>query len=251
MTLRVQPGPVTTLTLDRPAVRNALDLVTLDAIDAALDAAADARVIVITGAGESVFCSGADLAGVAADPVGRVDASRRYARVLHRLATFDAPVVARVNGHCLAGGMGLLLACDLAIATDDATFFLPESQVGMWPMMVGAFLLRELPRKLAMDLALTGRKLSAAEAVSLGLLNAAVPRADLDAAIADMTGKILARSPTAARLGRRAWRDAAAMPLDAGLDSLAEALGALMGTEDAAEGFAAFLQKRPPNWTNR
>lgn len=235
---------IRTFTIDRPAVRNALDLATLDGILAALDDLAGVRAVVLTGAG-GVFCSGADLAGIAGDPVLRRAAGRRFAEVLGRIATCDVPVVARVNGHCLAGGMGILLACDLAISADDATFFLPEAAVGMWPMMVGAFLLRDLPRKLALELAMTGRKLSAAEAVTHGLVNAAVPRAGLDDAVAALCERLVARSPTALRLGRRAWRETD------DLDRLADALGELMETEDAAEGFTAFLQKRTPNWKDR
>jgi enoyl-CoA hydratase/carnithine racemase len=249
--ISVSPGPVTTLTIARPAVRNALDLATIDAIHNALDAEAAARVIVLTGAGDKVFCAGADLAQVAGNPEGRRHAAAAYARLLSRLGSFDRPVLARVNGHCLAGGLGLLLACDLAVTVDDATFSLPEAAVGMWPMMVGAFLLRDVSKKQAMELALTGRKLSAEEAVAWGLVNRAVPRADLDLSLSTYTDAILARSPSALRIGRRAWSEAQALPLDAGLALLAERLGDVMDTEDAAEGFSAFLEKRPPHWKDR
>jgi enoyl-CoA hydratase/carnithine racemase len=250
--IQVAAGPVTTLTIDRPAVRNALDLATIDAIHAALDsAAAQARVVVLTGAGDKVFCAGADLAQVADNPAGRLSAARAYARLLARLSAYERPVVARVNGHCLAGGLGLLLACDLAVTVDDAGVSLPEAAVGLWPMMVGAFLLRDLPRKQALELALTGRKLAADEAVAWGLVNRAVPRDGLDAAVTVFTDALLARSPAALRLGRRAWRDAAAMPVDEALALLAERLGDVMETEDAAEGLDAFLQKRTPTWKDR
>ncbi|MFZ5480535.1 MAG: enoyl-CoA hydratase/isomerase family protein [Myxococcota bacterium] len=240
---------IRTYTIDRPHVRNALDLATIDAIAAML--VDPARVFVLTGAGEKVFCSGADLAEVAGSPEGRRDAARRYARLLGRISACERPVVARVNGHCLAGGMGLLLACDLAVAADDVTFSLPEAAVGMWPMMVGAYLLRTVPRKVAMELAMTGRKLTAAEAHAYGLVNRVVPRAELDGAVAELTASLLRQSPSALKLGKRAWRDALDRPLDDGLGLLAERLGDLMATEDAAEGFVAFLQKRAPEWKDR
>ncbi len=250
--IQISPGVVTTLTLDRPAVKNALDLTTIDALHCALDAAeATARVIVLTGAGDEVFCAGADLAQVAGNPEGRRAAAQAYARLLSRLSGYERPVIARVNGHVLAGGVGLLLACDLAVVADDTTIALPEAAVGMWPMMVGAFLLRELPRKVALEMALTGRKLSAAEAVTWGIVNHAVPRGDLDTAITALANAVTARSPSALRLGRRAWRDATAVPLDETLTLLAERLCDVMETEDAAEGFAAFLQKRTPLWSDR
>jgi enoyl-CoA hydratase/carnithine racemase len=118
-------------------------------------------------------------------------------------------------------------------------------------MMVGAFLLRALPRKQAMELAMTGRRLSAAEALDWGLVNRVVPREELDGAVEELTSTLLAQSPTALRLGKRAWRDALDRPLDDGLGLLADRLGDLMATEDAAEGFAAFLQKRAPDWKDR
>ncbi len=246
--IKVDAGPVTTLTIDRPQVRNAIDLATIEGLHAALDAAVGARVVVLTGAGEKVFCAGADLAEVAGNPEGRRAAAAAYARLLGRISSYERPVVARLNGHCLAGGVGLLLACDLAVMVDDATLSLPETAVGMWPAMIGAFLLRDLPRKVALDLALTGRKLASAEVVELGLANRAVPRADLDAAVATYTDAIVARSPSAARIGRRAWRDAADLPLDDALALLAARLGDVMDTEDATEGFLSFLEKRTPTW---
>ncbi len=235
---------IATITLNRPHARNALDLATLDRVNAELDAARNARVVVLTGAGDAVFCAGADLAEVAGNPGARSEAARRYARLLARIATFERPIIARVNGHCLAGGMGLLLACDLAISADDATFSIPEAAVGLWPMMVGAFLIPAIGRRRALELALTGRKLSAAQAQDWGLLNRAVPRHDLDAAVAEFTAAVIARGPAAIRRGREAWRD----DVEPRLLSLADALGTVMDDPEALEGLTAFLQKRSPTW---
>lgn len=182
---------IATLTVDRPHVRNALDLETMDRLHRELDAAESARVVVLTGGGDRVFCAGADLAAVATHPAARRDAARRYAALLARLLAFPRPVIARVNGHCLAGGMGLMLASDMAVAVDDATFFLPEAGVGTWPMMVGALLIPVVGRRRALDLALTGRKLSAAEAEAWVSCNASCRAAS---------------STRWSRRWRRAWR---------------------------------------------
>ncbi|MSP55984.1 MAG: crotonase [Myxococcales bacterium] len=250
-------GPLATYTIDRPAVRNALDLATIEAMLAGLQARRDApglRVVVITGAGERAFCAGADLAGLAANAEARRLAGQRYAALLATILEYPRPVVARVNGACMAGGWGLLLACDLAVAVESATFQLPEVNVGMWPMMVGAFLVPLVGRRTALELALTARKLGAAEARELGLVNRVV--ADLDAGTAALVGELLRASPSALRIGRAAWTAAACIGAGGSspgqaLPSLAERLGDLMETEDAAEGYSAFLEKRPPAWKDR
>lgn len=239
---------IATLTVDRPHVRNALDLETMDRLHRELDAAESARVVVLTGGGDRVFCAGADLAAVATHPAARRDAARRYAALLARLLAFPRPVIARVNGHCLAGGMGLMLASDMAVAVDDATFFLPEAGVGTWPMMVGALLIPVVGRRRALDLALTGRKLSAAEAEAWGLVQRVVPRGELDAVVAQVAESVARGSPSAGRAGRAAWREAISPGLEAQLGLLAERLGDVMDAPDAAEGFVAFLEKRAPRW---
>lgn len=235
---------IATISLNRPMARNALDLATLQRVNWELDAARNSRVVVLTGAGDRVFCAGADLAEVAGNPEGRRDAARRYARLLARLARFDRPIIARVNGHCLAGGMGLLLASDLAVTTEEATFFLPESEVGLWPMMVGAFLVPAVGRRRALELALTGRKLTAKEALDWGIVNRVVPRAELDAAVAELAGTIASKSPAATRLGREAWSG----ELEPRLLALADALADVMDHPDALAGLTAFLHKTTPEW---
>lgn len=247
-------GPVATLTLDRPAARNALDGDTIEALLTALDTLEvdpGLRVVVLTGAGDRVFCAGADLAALAAFPGERDRAARRFGEAIVRLATFRRPVIARVNGACLAGGMGLFLAADLAVSTSTAQFFLPEGNVGMWPMVVGALLRRVVGDRVALDLALTGRKLDAAEALRLGLVNRVAAPGALDAEVSTLVAALLRASPSALRLGRAAWRDAAGLDLRAGVDLLATRLGELMATEDATEGFLAFLEKREPRWQDR
>lgn len=245
-------GPVATFTMDRPAARNALDLMTIEAMLAGLEARRarpELRVVVITGAGEKAFCAGADLAGLAANPDARRLAGQRFAALLATILEYPRPVVARINGACMAGGWGLLLACDLAVAVESATFQLPEVNVGMWPMMVGALLVPLLGRRTALELALTARKLGASEAQQLGLVNRVVQ--DLDVGTAALVGELLRVSPSAMRIGRAAWSDAAGLSPAQALPALAERLGELMATEDATEGFVAFLEKRAPAWKDR
>ncbi len=245
-------GAVATLTLNRPTVRNALDGATLIALSSALDQAErEARVIVLTGAGDRVFCAGADLAAVAIDADARAEVVRGYGALLQRMLMVQRPVIARINGHCLAGGVGLMLAADLAVMVEDAQLFLPEAAVGLWPMMVGALLLRDLPRKRALELALTGRRLSAAEAADWGLVNQVVPASGLDAAVGLLAGRVATMGPAALRLGRSAWSDSLSRDPRGALPALADALVTVMLTDDATEGTLAFFQKRPPEWNDR
>jgi len=144
-----------------------------------------------------------------------------------------------------------LLACDLAVAADHVQISLPEAAVGMWPMMVGALLLRDLPRKQALELALTGRKLSALEAMKLGLLNRVVPVANLDEQVDTLADAVLRMSPSALRLGRAAWQRSLGQSPEHALVELAASLGALAATEDASEGMMAFFEKRTPHWKDR
>lgn len=253
--LRVErDGPVARLTIDQPLARNAIDLDTIVQLEDTLAALApdrDLRVVVLTGAGEKAFCAGADLAALAAQPDARRAAALRFAGLVERLAAFERPVVVRVNGACLAGGMALLLASDLAVAHTGCTFALPEGRVGMWPMVVGALLRRAVGDRMALDLALTARRLDAAEAHRLGLVNRVVAPEALDAEVDRVVDGLLALSPSALRLGRKAWRDTADLPLPAAVETLALRLGELMETEDATEGFLAFLESRPPAWKDR
>lgn len=247
-------GGVARITLSREAARNALDAETIQGLHVALDTLArdqDVRVIVLTGSGERAFCSGADLAALAAHPEARRAAARLFARLAIRLATFPRPVVARVNGPCVAGGMALFLAADLAVCHEGCHFSLPEGNVGMWPMVVGALLRRVVGHRVAMDLALTGRKVDAEEALRLGLVNRVVPLGELDFAVDDLVDRVRRMSPAAVRMGRAAWLRAETLPLEAAIDHLADRLADLMDTDDATEGFRAFLEKRDPEWTGR
>ncbi|MBM4369750.1 MAG: enoyl-CoA hydratase/isomerase family protein, partial [Deltaproteobacteria bacterium] len=195
-------GDVLRLVLDRAAKRNALDLETIAGLRAAV-ATRGPRVIRLEAEGPS-WCAGADLAAVMAHPGGRGAAMHQFADALADLAESPVPVVAVIDAAVLGGGVGLLCAADLAIAGPRATVSLPESRVGAWPMMVGALLARVTTPRLAMDLALTGRKVEAEEGLRIGLFSRL---AEDPATVADEAcAAILARSPAAARAGREAWR---------------------------------------------
>jgi len=243
------------LTINREDRRNAISqdmiLSLLDRL-AALDQDKDVRVVCLTGAGEKAFCSGADLAvTLAGEEADRLSGPRIYARLLKEMAKFGKPLVARVNGPCLAGGMGLMLSCDIVIARNDTYFQTPEVNVGIFPMMVGALLHRNLPRKKAAEMVLTGRKIPATEAERMGMITRAVDPGELDVQIEETLKALTSKSPITARIGKEAFRVMSDMPFEPAVDYLCEALTRVISTQDAVEGMTAFLQKRPPQFTGR
>jgi enoyl-CoA hydratase len=249
-------GAQALLTLDRPKARNALSPTVVKGLLEALERAeADpaVRVLVLTGAGEKVFCAGGDLGQLAGDDgfLATHDGRRAYGRLLTRFQELKKPTLARVNGHALAGGLGLVLACDLAIAVEDAELGTPEIDVGLFPMMVMALLQRHLGRKPALELVLTGDRLSAKDALRLGLLNRVVPRAELDGAVEALARKVAGKSQAVLALGRRAFFTSEDLPLPAALEHLSSQLSLNVLADDAAEGITAFLEKRPPQWKDR
>jgi enoyl-CoA hydratase/carnithine racemase len=232
-----------------------MSLETMAALTMALaEATADPeiRVIVITGAGDKAFSAGGDLSGRFVDaPLADHDARGELADLFRSLRRCGKPVIARVNGHAIAGGFGLAAACDIVIAVEDATFGTPEIHVGLWPMMISAILQRLMPRRAALELMLTGRRIDAEEAQRLGVVSRVVPAAELDAAVDETVDKLVAVSPAILALGKDAFYAIEDMPLDAALDHLHTGLTTISMTEDAAEGVAAFVEKRKPEWRGR
>lgn len=243
------------LTINRESRRNAISQEMITLFHGYLEQAdrmPEVHVVCVTGSGDKAFCSGADLGVTLAREEGEgLAGPRNYAALLKRMARFGKPLVARVNGHCLAGGIGLMLSCDIVIARNDAAFWTPEVNVGIFPMMIGALMYRNLGRKKAVEMALTGRKLSAAEAERIGLITRAVAPERLDADVEETLKLLAAKSPIGMRMGKEAFNAMADMPFEAAVDHLCEALGRVIRTEDAAEGMMAFLEKREPRFKGR
>ena len=247
---------VATITLNRPEQRNALSAELLaelvDAIEVARGDEA-VRCVVLTGAGEKVFCAGADLGGFAAD-VPLVDkhyASDLFLEFFRLMPRLGKPSLCAANGHVLAGGLGLALSCDLVIAKDTATFGTPEINVGAFPYMIMSIIYRNVPRKKVNEMILLGERLSADEAVTYGLANRAVPADEFDAAVADWAGTLASKSPVLMRLGHDAMYRQQDMALDDALEYLRSQLSLTFSTEDILEGVQAFFEKREPNWKGR
>ena len=240
------------LTINRETQRNAINQATIDLFLKYLDKAdadEDVSVILITGSGEKAFCSGADLS---AAPGGEIQAGfQQYAQLLKRLAGYPKPVVARVNGYCLAGGMGLMLACDIAIARHDAKFGTPEVNVGLWPMMIGALIFRNVLRKKAMEMVLLGERFGADRALKMGLITRAVLPQNLDAEVNQTLENLTEKSPIGMKIGKEAFYKMADMPFEDAVDYLCRQLKAVVATEDAKEGITAFIEKREPNFTGK
>ncbi|MBI3180793.1 MAG: enoyl-CoA hydratase/isomerase family protein [Myxococcales bacterium] len=243
------------LTIDREKARNSLSPEVISQLHECLsraEADQEIRVVVLTGAGEKAFSAGGDLSGMSADGfLGGHEGRRRYGALLLRLQSFPKPTVARVNGHALAGGLGLLLCCDLAVAADRAEFGTPEIDVGLFPMMVMALLVRHLGRKRALELVMTGERICAERAREWGLINRVVPAAELDGAVAALVEKLAQKSRAVLGLGKRAFLTAEDLPLEQAIEFLASQLSLNVCAEDAAEGVTAFLEKRKPRWNDR
>jgi enoyl-CoA hydratase/carnithine racemase len=248
-------GGTALLTIDRERARNALSAQVISELSAGLTRAeedASVRVVVVTGAGQKIFCAGGDLSGMSGDGfLAGHEGRRQYGTLLKRFQDLKKPSIARVNGHALAGGLGLMLACDLAVATEDAELGTPEIDVGLFPMMVMALLQRHLGRKRTLELVMLGERITAAEGKAWGLLNKVVPEAELDSAVRTLAEKLASKSQAVLALGRRAYFTAEDQALPHAFEHLAGQLSLNVLAEDAAEGVTAFLEKRKPRWNDR
>ncbi len=243
------------ITINREAARNSIssDAVTLflQSLDTA-EKDDNVRAVCISGAGEKVFCSGADLGGaIGGDSSGENPAIKNYAGLLARLTQFSKPTVAKINGHCMAGGTGFMLACDIVIAKEGSKFGTPEVNVGLFPMMIGALIFRNVPRKKAMEMILLGEKLTADQALDMGMVTRVVPADQLESEVEDVLKKIVSKSPLGLRMGKEAFNAIETMDLEPSLDFLSGKLMEVAGTEDATEGITAFLEKRAPEFKGR
>jgi enoyl-CoA hydratase/carnithine racemase len=237
------------ITMNRPAVLNALDLAALDALAAAwrsIEKDDSVRVAVLTGAGERSFSVGADLKAFA-PPGTKIE--------LRHAAFFpetDKPIVAAVNGHCLAGGCELLGATDIRVAADHAEFSITEAKIGLFPAGGSAVRFpRQLPWPLAMELMITGRRIPASDALRWGLVNRVVARGDLMATAEEYARDIAKLSPVSVRAIKQCAKETFAMPLEQAFDAQVEFTRRVVTSEDAREGPRAFLEKREPRFVGR
>lgn len=249
-------GPIARITLNRPEKRNPIGPLTCGELVHALGRAGaepEVRVVILTGAGK-VFSAGGDLSQMAGGGGGQGGSAAQPASLVDLFGSMHAlgkPIVAMVNGHALAGGLGLVVASDLAVASSAATFGTTEIHVGLWPMMISAEIRRSIGRKAALELMLTGKRVSAEEAETLGLINRAVPPEELESETMALAGALAEKSPATMALGLRAFYRAEDMDLSAALPFLERELGRVLALEDAAEGLSAFFQKRKPVWKGR
>lgn len=240
-------GGIATITLNRPERRNALNNATLTHLITALESANanhDIRCIVLTGAGDRAFCSGADLA-----EVGSQFDSSLFIQFITTSLHLDKPLIGCINGHALAGGFGIALCCDILIASNTATFGTPEIKIGMGAMMVMALMVRHLGRKRTLELFLTGDSIDAHTALQWGIVNRVVPQHSVRSVANEWAARCAEKSRSAIRLGRHALADIDGMNWDEALVYLEDVFNRIRATPDAREGIAAFLEKRTPRFT--
>ena len=241
------------LTLNRPEVHNALNAAVTHALTEALQLASDdeaVRAVVLTGAGGRTFCAGADLKESAGGMFQSENGANPIADVLRAIEACGKPVIARINGAALAGGMGLVAACDLAIAADHARFGLPEVRVGLFPMMVAAMLMERIPQRRLQAMAYLGETFTATEAAEYGLIDRAVHSAGLDDEIEKLLAMLKRNSPAAIQEGKAAMQAMRAMAPVQRLAFAERRIAELGNSEDAREGRAAFVEKRKPRWAH-
>ena len=248
-------GPVQWIAINRPERRNAMNDAVIAGISAGFTDAIndpDMRAVVLTGVGDKAFCAGADLSsGSGSFKYDYSKVGLNFVQLMKQARDLTLPLIARVNGHAMAGGMGMLGMCDMAIAADHARFGMPEVKVGIFPMQIMAVLQRLIPSRKLYEMALTGEPIAAHEALDIGLLNYVVPESELDAKVEWLLSRLLDKSPTAIRRGKYAMRTTEQLNFDQSAVFMEAQIGTLALTEDAAEGRQAFIEKRAPTWTGR
>lgn len=255
--LQERKGSTLWLTLNRPERQNAVNWDVFPLLEQGLRSATadpEIRAVVLTGAGDKYFCVGGELGfdeersrrGLAPDYL-----THPLVRLFETVERCGLPVIARVNGHCMAPGLNLLAMCDLAVAAETALIAAPEVKVGLFPMLAMGYLQRLVPRRKLLELALTGEPISAQDAMQLGLINYVVPAAELDAKVDWLLGRLGDKSPDAIRRGKHAFRAMDDMTLEESFHHGVSAVSLLLLTEDFREGVRALAEKRKPTWPTR
>jgi enoyl-CoA hydratase/carnithine racemase len=243
-----------TITLNNPERRNAIGPLMINELLYALeDAFADdaVRSIVLTGAGDRAFCAGGDFKQMSGGSATTLPPKGDYADLLLAMQRAPKPIIARVNGHAMGGGLGLVAACHFAVAVPKAKLGTPEIDVGLFPMMIMAVLARLVPRRRLVKMMLYGERLSAEQAAELGIVGEVVEPDALDGAVRAICETLASKSPITVRLGLEAFAAQDDLELEKALPLLRDRLAECLATEDAQEGMMAFLQKRQPEWKGR
>jgi enoyl-CoA hydratase/carnithine racemase len=255
LVLVARRGDVCTITINRPDRHNTMTAETLAALTQAFDAAGEdttLRAIVLTGAGDKTFCAGGQLRSSSEGTPFELEPERfdnPVALLFRAMDRCPLPIVGRINGSAFGGGVGLLCACDYAIAVDSARFGTTEASVGVFPLMILPLLLRVLPRRRVIEMGFFAERFDAATALEIGLVNKVVAPDELDAAIDATIARLRKNSPTAIRIGRRAINAVSDLGLSDALNLTQALLPVLAQSDDAKEGFAAFAERRPPRWS--
>jgi Enoyl-CoA hydratase/carnithine racemase len=255
---RKQENKIAFVILNRPERRNSISpKMTVELLQALkeLNEDQDVKIVVLTGEGDKAFSAGGDLSpdpSVSSSFLDRYENTRLFAEIFRVMESYKKPIIARVNGDALGGGFGLVAACDIGVASETARFGTPEINVGLFPYIILATLIRVTsnPKKL-LELMLTGEKISAEEALKLGFINYVVPPEKLDEKVNEVVSKIFEKSPAILRLGRRAYYTARELEFSKSLEFLSSMLSINSMAEDLVEGVMAFFQKRKPEWKGR
>jgi len=245
-------GRVLYVTINRPERRNAMNAEVLHGIDAAVaQASGDTSIdaLVLTGAGDQAFCAGGDLVAGNTFQFDYAQPMLDFANLLRRARAATVPLIARVDGACMAGGMGLLAMCDLAFASNKSLFALPEVKIGLFPMQVLTVLQHLIPRRVLTELCISGEPIDAATAKAIGLINDVGD--DVDALLERQLARIAKASPTAVRRGLYAMKRVETMSFEESMAFTESQLGLAVLTEDAREGLASFGEKRKPVWPRK
>jgi methylglutaconyl-CoA hydratase len=248
-------GPAAWLWLNQPELRNALNDLVLSAISNSLDELEKdpaCRVVVLAGRGQA-FCAGGDLsrmeqAAKMTKAKSRLEAGR-FAKLLYRMHTYPKPLIARVHGPAFAGGMGLVAACDLVVAAEEAEFCLPEVKIGLVPAMISPYIVRAIGEQLARRYVLTGERLAAREAHRIGLVHECVAASELDARVEKFAAQLAQAGPRALARSKKLLARVAKAGISPKLSAQTAAiLAEVRAGDEAREGIRAFLEKRKPNW---